>query len=119
VLIALTLVATAGTALVALTAQAADAARRARAAEARAERAQRFFAAVALWPREDLDRRLGDRAQGPWRLRIARPAEAFYVVALADSGTVGRTLLATALYRPMADSAQGAGGGQGGWHGLR
>src|SRR6266699_2387326 len=40
--------------------------------------AARFITAVSLWPREDLDRHLGDRPQGPWRLRIDRPLRTVY-----------------------------------------
>ena len=64
---------------------------------------------MSLWPREDLDRRLGERAQGPWRLTITRPAPTLYVVSLADSasgGAAGAELLTTTLYRPEPPRAQ-------------
>ena len=60
--------------------------------------AARLLTAISLWPRDDLDRHLGDRRQGPWRVRIDRPAPTMYVVAIADSAQ-GATILKTALYR--------------------
>jgi type II secretory pathway pseudopilin PulG len=73
---------------------------RARAADLEAARADAFLDAVALWPREDLDRRLGDRAQGEWRLLIGRPEPELYVVTLADSTAARREILRTVLFRP-------------------
>ena len=66
-------------------------------------RAARFFTAVSLWPREDLDRHLGDRPQGPWRLRIDRPVRSVYTVTLRDTVRGGTVLLQTALYREEND----------------
>jgi type II secretory pathway pseudopilin PulG len=80
--------------------EALRAAARARAADAEARRADAFMDAVALWTREDLDRRLGDRAQGPWRLIIDRPEPELYQVALTDSTAARRLLLSTSLFRP-------------------
>lgn len=97
-IIALTILATGAAAMIALSSQSIDSLRRARAAERETERASEFFDAVALWPRVDLDRHLGDRAQGPWRLIVNRPLPTLYTVTLTDS-TGGRTLLTTALYR--------------------
>ncbi len=65
--------------------------------------AARFFTAVSLWPREDLDRHLGDRPQGPWRLRIDRPVRTVYTVTLSDTVSGGTVLLQTALYREETD----------------
>ena len=58
-----------------------------------------FLDVVALWPAEDLDRRLGTRAQGPWLLTIQRPHPYLYRVGVADS-TNGKALIATVLFRP-------------------
>jgi type II secretory pathway component PulK len=60
--------------------------------------AARLLTAISLWPRDDLDRHLGERRQGPWRVRIDRPAVTIYAVTIADS-TSGMTILKTALYR--------------------
>jgi prepilin-type N-terminal cleavage/methylation domain-containing protein len=57
-----------------------------------------FLAAVSLWSREDLDRRLGDRRQGPWRLVIDRESPRLYAVWIRDTLT-NATLLETTLYR--------------------
>ena len=64
--------------------------------------AARLLTAVSLWPREDLDRHLGTRAQGPWRMRIDRPTRTVYVVSISDT-TSGATLIHTALYREETD----------------
>jgi type II secretory pathway pseudopilin PulG len=101
-IVALTILTTAGVAAVSLTATASRTAERARSVEQRLQRASAFLDAVALWPREDLDRRLGDRAQGPWRLRIDRPLPALYVLGLRDS--TGGTLVTTTVYRPETET---------------
>jgi len=90
--------------MIALSGQSIDSLRRAQAAERETERASEFFDAVALWPRSDLDRHLGDRAQVPWRLIVNRPLPTLYTVTLTDS-TGGRLLLTTALYRAEATRA--------------
>ena len=101
VIVALTILAVAGVAAVAATGESVRAAGRLRETERELREASAFLEAVALWPREDLDRRLGDRAQGRWRLRIDRPSPTVYEVRLADS-TGAFVLLETALYRPEA-----------------
>ena len=96
---ALVILSVAGTPAVTLVSQSADAVRRARIADAEMREASAFFHAVALWPREDLDRRLGERPQGRWKLIVQRPAPTLYEVVLTDS-TVTRELLRTTLFRP-------------------
>ena len=102
-LVALTILAVAGMALIAMMTQSADTANRLGESERELNEASDLLEAVALWPREELDSRLGDRAQGPWRLRISHPSRTIYAVVLVDS--TSRVLLETALYRP--DSATG------------
>ena len=104
VVVALTILAVAGATMIALSSESLDALRRARTAEEETVRASALLHAVALWPREDLDRHLGDRPQGPWRLRVDRPLPMLYVVTLAES-TGSRTLLSTTLYRWEVTSA--------------
>lgn len=99
VLVALVLVASMAAAVAALAATNANVVARAAAADLELRRASAFLDMVALWPREDLDRHLGDHEQGPWRLRVARPAPTLYTATLLD-GSGRRRLLATALYRP-------------------
>jgi hypothetical protein len=53
---------------------------------------------IALWPREDLDRHLGVRHEGPWLVQIERPTPTIYAVAIAESGSA-LPLLHTWLYR--------------------
>jgi hypothetical protein len=96
---ALVILSVAGTAAVTLVSQSADAVRRARAAEVEARAADDFFQAVSLWTREDLDRRLGERPQGDWRLRIQRPTPTLYEVVLVDSAAT-REILRTSVHRP-------------------
>ena len=98
VVIALAVLAVAGLAAAGMAAEAAGAVGRARAAEARLRQASHFMEAVALWPRGDLDRRLGERRQGPFVLTLQRPDPELYTAALADSAT-GRVLLSTVLFR--------------------
>jgi type II secretory pathway pseudopilin PulG len=101
VIVAMTILATAGTAALATANQVAHTIELARAAEAEMRAASAFLEAVSLWTREDLDRRLGEREQGRWRLRIDRPVPVLYVVVLRD--TLGHELLRTALHRPEPD----------------
>lgn len=105
VLVALTILGTAGAALAAMAVAANDAVRRAQQLDDDVRRASALLEAVALWPREDLDRHLGARPQGEWTLEVQRPMPTLYTLAIADSGG-GRSLLRTALYRPMAHPAE-------------
>jgi type II secretory pathway pseudopilin PulG len=109
VVVALTIFAVAGAAAAEHSRACADAVTRARLSDEEMRRASALLDAVALWPREDLDRRLGARAQGPWTMVVDRETPTLYVVTLADSARVdgggrlaaGRTLLRTALYRAL------------------
>jgi len=101
VIVALTIFSVAGVSVVTLAASALSAMTRAHRADVASQQANHFFDAVSLWPRSDLDRHLGDRAEGPWRLRVGRPIPTLYVVSLRDS-TTDRTLFATSLFRSEA-----------------
>ena len=103
-LVALTILTVAGLAATAAVRQGADSVRRAEAADADLRAASALLDAVALWPRADLDRHLGDRPEGVWRLRIDRPIPTLYLVTLSDS-TGARMLVHTALYRPVPPGA--------------
>jgi prepilin-type N-terminal cleavage/methylation domain-containing protein len=104
VLVALMILGTAGVATIGLVTESWRAVRAAREADRSVREASAFFDAVALWPREDLDRHLGDRGQGPWRMRVDRSTPTLYVVTLADSS--GRLpILETSLFRPEAPRA--------------
>ena len=103
-LIALVILTTAGAIVVTMSAEAASAVRRARIAESNMRKANALFAALSIWSREDLDRHLGDRAEGQWILRVDRPAPAIYTAALTDTATHVE-LLRTSLYRPEVINA--------------
>jgi hypothetical protein len=98
-LVALVVLTTAGAAITALAVTSGDVVHRAHSAEEEIRRANAFFSMVSLWPREDLDRHLGDREQGPWRLNVDRSMPTLYTITLRDS-LGARTLLRTVLYRP-------------------
>jgi len=104
VIVALTIFAVAGVTVVTLATSALSAMDRAHQADVASQQANHFFDAVSLWPRSDLDRHLGDRAEGPWRLRVGRPTPTLYVVSLRDTAT-DRILFATSLYRSEVSNA--------------
>jgi type II secretory pathway pseudopilin PulG len=99
VLVALTILTVAGVSAITMASGAAQTMRKAREADVEMRKASTFFEAVALWSRADLDRHLGERAQGSWLMRVDRVDPVFYVVSLTDSASQ-RTLLETALFRP-------------------
>jgi len=102
-LVALTLLGTVGSAAAWSATESLRAVQRMHARESDQRLAARFITAVSLWPREDLDRHLGDRPQGPWRLRIDRPMRTVYTVTLSDTVGGGVVLLQTAVYREETD----------------
>src|SRR5579872_7046508 len=97
-IVALTILTVAALASVAMVRQALDSVRHAREVEEDVRQASAFMDAIALWTRVDLDRHLGNRAEGPWRLSIDRPVPTLYFVALTDSLS-RRELVRTALFR--------------------
>jgi type II secretory pathway pseudopilin PulG len=104
VVVALTILVTAGATLIALASESTRAVRHAHAAAVEMREANALFEAVALWPRADLDRHLGERAQGRWRMRVDRPTPTLYVVMLTDSVS-NVEVLRTALFRPEPSGA--------------
>jgi len=104
VIVALAILAAAAVPVIALAADSERAVGRARAADRELRAASAFFSAVALWPRADLDRHLGDRRQGRWIMRVDRPRPNLYVVTLSDSATRAM-LLRTSLFRPKDANA--------------
>lgn len=103
VIVALALLAIGAVAVVALAGQSLQAVARAEDADRASARASAFLDAVALWPRADLDRHLGEREDGAWRLQVERPLPTLYTIVLRD--TTGAVLLATSLYRAEAPRA--------------
>ena len=60
--------------------------------------ASAFLDAVVLWPRDDLDRHMGTRREGPWLLTVDRRDSTLYHVTVFDS--LGRRqLVETIVYR--------------------
>ncbi|HET7188380.1 MAG TPA: prepilin-type N-terminal cleavage/methylation domain-containing protein [Gemmatimonadaceae bacterium] len=107
VLVALVLLGAAAASLTALALESGRATERARAADRETRAASAFLDVVALWPREDLERRLGSRHQGAWVLEVQRAGTALYRVTMRDS-TGRRELLRTSLYRPDSADVRGA-----------
>ncbi len=99
VLVALTILSGVGAALLSSAWLWHRTAERAREAEATLRSASAFVEAVTLWTRTELDQRLGDHAQGPWRLRIERPQPWLYQIALTDAAH--NELIRTALFREL------------------
>jgi type II secretory pathway pseudopilin PulG len=101
-LVALALLGTVGSAAAWSATESLQAVQRMHTREAEQRAADRFFTAVSLWPREDLDRHLGSHPQGRWRLRVDRPLPSIYAITLSDT-TSGAALLQTALFRDEDD----------------
>jgi type II secretory pathway pseudopilin PulG len=99
VLASLSILAVAGLATLRLLQGSALVASEIRTADTRIARASAFLEAVALWPTGDLDRRLGRRVQGEWKLYIERRGDT-YAVTLYDTASA-RALLTTTLYRRL------------------
>ena len=99
VLVALAILSIAGAAVVGFAEETGRALIDARRAERELRRTSAFLDAVTLWSRDDLDRHLGDRREGPWRMRVGRPTPTVYTILLMDSSGT-RELLRTALFRP-------------------
>lgn len=98
VIVALVLLGMVGLAGVELTRTAGDAIRLVGTSEDTMRHADNFLNAVSLWSRTELDQRLGERAQGPWRQEIQRATPTLYLVTLRDSAGSG-IVLSTALFR--------------------
>jgi type II secretory pathway pseudopilin PulG len=101
-LIALVVLATVASAAGWTASEAIHAVTRTHETEGEVRAAGRLLTAVSLWSREDLDRHLGSRRQGPWRMQIDRPHSTLYDVALTDAAT-GHVLLRTSLFRPQEE----------------
>lgn len=96
---ALLLVATTAASAIALVQQAAAVDARGAQHERRLREADRLLASVSLWPRDEIDRHLGVRPQGPWVLEIQQRAPGLYDVVVLEKVTA-RVWLQSALYRP-------------------
>lgn len=107
VLLAVAILGASGLAMIALSLDAGRAVQRASVSEADARGADEFLSRVALWDRADLDRHLGEHAQGAWRLAVIRTTPSLYRLVLRDS-TGAHLLIATTVYRPAANWSAGS-----------
>jgi len=98
-IVALTVLATIGSAAAWLATDSMRSVNRTHQREHEVRMAARFLSAVSLWPREDLDRHLGRRRQGPWMMDVDRTDPIVYVVTLTDTAS-DAVLLRTAFFRP-------------------
>lgn len=103
VIVAISILAVSGTAALLAVSESSRAVERAREHDRMLARASALVDAASLWTRDDLDRRLGEREQGPWRMRIDRPDRRLYVLVLRDSA--GAEIIRTALFRADAADA--------------
>jgi len=99
VIVALTIIAICGVTATAMVHQTFSSIESARRVDHELRRANAFLALVTLWPREDLERRLGSHSQGDWVLQIDHPSPSLYRVALYDS-TRAHLLLESAIFAP-------------------
>jgi len=96
------LLAVTGLGWAALAIENAHAATRARQTDETTVQASRFFAAVSFWSRDDLDRHLGTRPEGPFLLHVERLAPTLYRVRLVSAAAPTSAVVETVLYRPVA-----------------
>lgn len=105
ILAAVTILTVAGLSLV----EVASASLRAVATAAQREREQRdedrLLTAYSLLAREDLDLRLGERAAGPYVVRLARPEPMLYRLAIGRVTSSSVEDLVTVLFRPEPSRA--------------
>ncbi len=95
----MTILGIAGASIVTLAVDSGRLVRHAQESETDLRRADGLLTSVSLWSREDLDRHLGDRAQGAWTMTVTLASPVLYAVTLRDSATMS-PFLATVLYRP-------------------
>lgn len=97
-IVALAILATVGAAAAGMASDSLRTVEHLRQTESDVHRAVQFITAVAMWPREDLDRHLGRTVQGPWNLVVDRRSATFYQITLISRAT-GRVTLQTAVVR--------------------
>jgi type II secretory pathway pseudopilin PulG len=98
-LVAMSILSFAGVTMLTLARETSQSVRRALEDEDEVRRASALLDATTLWSREDLDRHLGTRQQGQWRMHVDRDDRSIYFISLRDS-TDRHELLQTTLYRP-------------------
>ena len=102
VLAAVVILGVAGLALVELVTGGTRAAAVARDRERELADEERLLTAWSLLKREELDQRIGDRAVGPYVMRVQRPERGLYRLAVERSVAPGVEELVTVVYRAVA-----------------
>jgi hypothetical protein len=105
VLVALVLLATAGTGLITLLGQTSHSMRTTFESERLERRASEELDRLALLDRGALLLRSGRSRSRGWTLDIRPAGDGLFDVSIMESDTTTRVLLATTLYRPLADSS--------------
>src|SRR5688500_4226211 len=95
-MVALAIIAVSAGSYIALPAESLSAVRRAGTAAEHLRAASDFLGVVTLWPRAELEQRLGSRRQGTWTLRIQRESSLLYSMSLLDS-TANMLILEAAI----------------------
>jgi hypothetical protein len=99
VLAAMAILGAAGLALVELVGGGTQAVAVARDRERELADEERLLAAWSLLKREELDQRLGERAVGPYVVRVQRPERGLYRIAMERKEAAGVEDLVTVVYR--------------------
>ncbi len=99
VLAAVVILGVAGLALVELVAGGTRAAAVARQRERELADEERLLTAWSLLKREELDQRIGDRAVGPYVVRVQRPERGLYRLAVERKAAPGVEELVTVVWR--------------------
>ncbi len=103
-LVALTLLALTGLSTMELVRTAARFSGAAATAESELHSASQLLDAMHLWSRTELDQRLGEREQGPFRVEITRPTPDLYLVVVRDSAGTSE-LLRTGIFHARTSDA--------------
>jgi Tfp pilus assembly protein PilX len=99
VLAAVVILGVAGLALIELVAGGTRAVALARERERELADEERLLTAWSLLRREELDQRIGDRAVGPYVVRVQRPERGLYRIAIERNEAPGVEELVTVVYR--------------------
>lgn len=102
VLVGLTLLATSGVTLLTLLVQSSGSVELHHRRDVETRAASAALDAIAIWPREQLDARVGRSQRGPWTVEITLLTPTLYRVTIEHPLT-GQVVLRTILYRQADD----------------
>lgn len=105
-IIALAVLGSAGLSLIAILRQAVMAQVGSQQAEQVLMNADRVLAATTLLTRVDLERRIGTRKVGEFRIEVSRPEPTLFRIALTEVRAPDRLLLVTVIHRPGLDTGR-------------